>query len=166
MWGKSMEREGAPLATPRVKSTDLDEERSQGYVGALSPARIIAASVGKTMRFLGEIHSDEELYFDGEIEGSLEVSGRLTIGPNGKVKANVRAKELVVKGSIQGNVEAIDRIVITNGASIVGDVRTAGIVIDDGAFFKGGIDITRTEIRPESASSTPPIAVRSQGTGA
>ncbi len=73
----------------------------------------------------------------------------LTIGPNGKIKANVKAKELVVKGSIQGAVEAADRISIMNGASIVGDVKTAGIVIEDGAYFKGGIDI----LRPENAKA-------------
>jgi cytoskeletal protein CcmA (bactofilin family) len=104
------------------------------------------------MRLQGEIYSGEELYLDGEVEGSLEVSQRLTIGPNGKIKANVKAKELVVKGKIQGNVESAGRIVIMNGASIVGDVKTAGIVIEDGAFFKGGIDILRTEVKQPEAS--------------
>jgi cytoskeletal protein CcmA (bactofilin family) len=160
MWGKSTDREGTALATPREKSNHLEEERF--HAGALSPTPRMAASVGKTMRFLGEIHSDEELYFDGEVEGTLEVSDRLTIGPNGKVKANVKAKDLVVKGWIQGNVEAADRIVIMNGASIVGDVKTAGIVIEDGAFFKGGIDI----LRPEAAPAALEVAAKSQGAGA
>jgi cytoskeletal protein CcmA (bactofilin family) len=160
MWGKTMEREGTPLATPLPKSNHLDEERSQGQTPRM------AASVGKTMRVLGDMHSDEELYFDGEVEGTLEVSHRLTIGPNGKVKATVKAKELVVRGSIQGNVEAAGRIVIMNGASIIGDVKTAGIVIEDGAFFKGGIDILRPEVKPEPDSSTLPTAVKSQGAGA
>lgn len=107
------------------------------------------------MRVHGEMYSEEELYMDGEFEGTLEVRQRLTIGPNGKIKANVKAKELEVRGWIQGNVEAADRIVIMNGASIVGDVKTAGIVIEDGAFFKGGIDILRPEAKhPEMASST------------
>jgi cytoskeletal protein CcmA (bactofilin family) len=165
MWGKTMERESTPLATQRTKSSHLDEERLQGgQAASLSQTPRTGASVGKTMRFLGEIHSDEELYFDGEVEGILDVSHRLTIGPNGKVKATVKAKELVVRGSIQGNVEAAGRIVIMNGASIIGDVKTAGIVIEDGAFFKGGIDILRTE--PETAPSTLPTAVKSQGAGA
>jgi cytoskeletal protein CcmA (bactofilin family) len=162
MWGKTMEREGTPLA----KSNHLDEERLREQGAPLSQTPRTAASVGKTMRFLGEVYSDEELYFDGEVEGVLEVSHRLTIGPNGRVKATVKAKELVVRGSIEGNVEAAGRIVIMNGASIIGDVKTAGIVIEDGAFFKGGIDILRPEIKPEPASSTPPAAVKSQGAGA
>jgi cytoskeletal protein CcmA (bactofilin family) len=105
------------------------------------------------MRVRGEIYCDEELYLDGEVEGTLEVRDRLTIGPNGKVKANVKAKELVVGGSIQGDVEAADRVSIMKGASIVGDVKTAGIVIEDGAYFKGGIDILRPE-KPAIASNT------------
>jgi cytoskeletal protein CcmA (bactofilin family) len=166
MWGKTMEREGMPLATPRAKSSHFDEERLQEQGAPLSQTPRSATSMGKTMRFLGEMYSDEELYLDGEIEGTLEVDNRLTIGPNGKVKANVKAKELVVRGSIQGNVEAAGRIVIMGGASIIGDVKTAGIVIEDGAFFKGGIDILRPEIKPEPVSSTPPAAVKSQGVGA
>jgi len=111
--------------------------------------------MGKETKVKGDIYSEEDLYFDGNIEGSLEVRGVLTIGPNGKVKANVKAKELVVKGSIHGDVEASDRISIMNGATIVGDVKTAGIVIEDGAYFKGGIDI----LRPETAKKTEPISV-------
>lgn len=126
----------------------------------------MSASVGKTMRLRGEMYSDEELYLDGEIEGTLEVRNRLTIGPNGKVKADVKANELVVKGWIQGNVEATGRIVIMNGASIVGDVKTAGIVIEDGAFFKGGIDILHSGIKePEAASGALSTPVRSHGAG-
>jgi len=106
------------------------------------------------MRLRGELYSDEELYLDGEVEGTVEVRHRLTVGPNGKVKASVKAKELVVSGSIHGNVEATDRISIMTGASIVGDVKTAGIVIEDGAYFKGGIDI----LRPEAPKKPEPVA--------
>ena len=168
MWGKTMERESAPtLGAPR--GTNPLDERSLGQGAPVSPPSKAAATVGKTMKFRGDMFSNEELYLDGELEGTLEVRHRLTIGPNGKIKANVKAKELVVRGSIQGNVEAIDRIVIMNGASIVGDVKTAGIVIEDGAFFKGGIDITRPEVKqpPEAKQqefAAPPMA-RSQSAG-
>jgi len=118
----------------------------------MTPQRVTAC-IGKTTRLQGEIYSEEELYLDGEVEGSVEVRHLLTIGPNGTVKANVKARELVVSGSIHGNVEASDRISIMKGASIVGDVKTAGIVIEDGAYFKGGIDILRPEAKkPELAA--------------
>jgi cytoskeletal protein CcmA (bactofilin family) len=105
------------------------------------------------MRIVGEISSDEELYVDGEMEGSLELRNRLTIGPTGKVKANIKAQEVIVFGSVRGNVEAENRISLRAGATIVGDIKTAGIVIEDGAYFKGGIDISKTE--PGKPNNTP-----------
>jgi len=148
MWGKTTDREST-LDTPRAASSQL-AERTSGF----EPPKT-ATSVGKTMRLQGEMYSDEEMYVDGELEGTLEVTHRLTIGPNGKVKANVKAKELVVKGWIQGNVEAADRIIIMNGASIIGDVKTSGIVIEDGAYFKGGIDILNPDVKKPEAFSSP-----------
>jgi cytoskeletal protein CcmA (bactofilin family) len=157
MWGKTNESSFKPLTmTPAATGPNhppaperVPPERVQAPPPP--PARA-AATIGKSTRIRGEVFSEEELYFDGEIDGSIEVRNLLIIGPNGKVKANVKAKELVVRGSIQGGVEAVDRISIMNGASIVGDVKTAGIVIEDGAYFKGGIDILRPEAaRPESA---------------
>jgi cytoskeletal protein CcmA (bactofilin family) len=156
MWGKTLERDGRPVLTPEATSNPI-QERTAAHAAPIAPPAKSAATVGKSMRVRGEIYSEEELYMDGEIDGSLEVRNRLTVGPNGKVKANVKAKELVVRGSIQGNVEAEDRIAIMNGASIVGDVKTAGIVIEDGAYFKGGIDILRPDVKklePPNKAST------------
>ena len=158
MWGKAMERESSPLATRQPTSSQM-QERPPVPAPPISPTPKIASAVGRSMRFKGEMYSEEEVYLDGEVEGTIEVRDRLTIGPNGKVRADVKAKELVVRGSIQGNIEAADRIAILSGASLVGDVKTAGIVIEDGAYFKGGIDILRPEAKqqetPSSTSSTP-----------
>jgi cytoskeletal protein CcmA (bactofilin family) len=163
MWGKTTERDGAVLDAPRIQGT---QERTQATVSP-APQTSKTTAIGKTMRLRGEMSSDEELYLDGDIEGTLEVRNRLTIGPNGKVKANVKARELVVRGSIQGNVEASERIFIMTGASIVGDVKTAGIVIEDGAYFKGGIDILAPEVKKtEAAASTavvPEVGARAVG---
>ena len=107
------------------------------------------------MTVKGEVHSREELYVDGEIQGSIELQHRLTIGPNGKVNANVKAREVVVHGVIQGNVQAVEKIILREKASLVGDIKTAGIVIEDGAYFKGSIDITRVEASPKVAGPKP-----------
>lgn len=96
----------------------------------------------------GEILSREELYVDGEVEGTVESQSKLTIGPQGKVKANVKAREVVVQGTIRGNVHAIERLTLRKEANLVGDIRTAGIVIDDGAYFKGSIDIVKPQEAP------------------
>ena len=94
----------------------------------------------------GQIFSREDLTIDGEIDGSVELhEHRLTVGPNGKLQAGVKAREVVVLGTIHGNVEASDKIDIRKDAKLVGDIKTARIVIEDGAYFKGSIDIARPE---------------------
>jgi cytoskeletal protein CcmA (bactofilin family) len=110
------------------------------------------ASIGKAVKINGQIFSKEDLYIDGDVEGTVELhENRLTIGPNGRVQASVRAREVVVLGAIQGNVEASDRIDIRKEAKLVGDIKTARIVIEDGAYFKGSIDIVRQE--PQKAAA-------------
>lgn len=99
--------------------------------------------VGETIRIQGTLTSNEEIVVNGEISGQLELNHRLTIGAKGKVEADVKAKEVIIAGSVKGNVDAAERITLRAGANLVGDVKTAGIVIEDGAYFKGGIDITR-----------------------
>jgi len=95
------------------------------------------------MKIIGEVTSDEELYLDGDLDGKLNLRNRLTVGPNSKVNANIKAQEIIVFGTIKGNVESESRVSLRTGASIVGDIKTAGIVIEDGAYFKGGIDISK-----------------------
>lgn len=101
------------------------------------------------MRIKGSVFSNEALNLNGELEGSLELRSSLSIGPNGKVTADIKATEIIVAGTVKGNMEASERIILRKGAHLVGDVKTAGIVIEDGAFFKGGIDIAQ----PKSGSA-------------
>jgi cytoskeletal protein CcmA (bactofilin family) len=115
-------------------------------------------TLGATMTVKGEIYSREELYIDGEIQGAIELQHRLTVGPNGKVRANVKAKEVVVHGSIHGDVQSAEKIIIREKGSLVGDITTAGIVIEDGAYFKGSIDIVRAESQKASSEPVPVLA--------
>jgi cytoskeletal protein CcmA (bactofilin family) len=113
-----------------------------------------SATIGKAVKIAGQIYSREDLYVDGDVEGTIELMDhKLTIGPNGKVHAGIKAREVVALGSIQGNVEASERIDIRKDAKLVGDIKTARIVIEDGAYFKGSIDIVKTE--PKVAPSQP-----------
>ena len=115
-----------------------------------------AATIGKAVKVNGQIVSQEDLYVDGDVEGTVElVQHKLTIGPNGKVHAAVKAREVVVLGSIQGNVEASDKIEIRKDAKLVGDIKTARIIIEDGAYFKGSIDIVKPEPKPAAAAPAP-----------
>jgi cytoskeletal protein CcmA (bactofilin family) len=118
-----------------------------------------AATIGKAVKIAGNIYSREDLYVDGELEGTVEaMEHKLTIGPNGNVKATVKAREVVVLGSIHGNVEATDKIEIRKDAKLTGDIRTARIIIEDGAYFKGSIDIVKPEPKGSSKPAQPAAA--------
>jgi len=131
-----------------------------------SPASGGSATIGKAVKIVGQIYSKEDLYVDGDVEGNLEaMEHKLTIGPNGTVHAGVKAREVAVLGNIQGNVEATDKIEIRKDAKLVGDIRTARIIIEDGAYFKGSIDIAKPEpvkSAPKPQVSSPPAQQHQQ----
>ena len=124
------------------------------------------ATIGKSLVIKGEVTGSESLYIDGRVEGSINLSGnRVTVGRNGIVAANINAREIVVLGKVRGNLTASDRVDIRSDGSLTGDVVAARISIEDGAFFKGGIDIRKAGSKPEetksSAASAPePVAAR------
>jgi cytoskeletal protein CcmA (bactofilin family) len=102
------------------------------------------ATIGKSLVIKGEVSGSESLYIDGRVEGSINLSGnRVTVGRNGVVAANINAREIVVLGKVRGNLTASDRVDIRSDGSLTGDVVAARISIEDGAFFKGGIDIRK-----------------------
>jgi cytoskeletal protein CcmA (bactofilin family) len=113
------------------------------------------ATIGKSLVIKGEVSGSESLYIDGKIEGAINLPGnRVTIGRNGQVAANIMAREVVVLGKVRGNVHASDRIDIRSEGSLTGDVIAARISIEDGAFFKGGIDIRKAG-DPKAATPAP-----------
>ncbi len=102
------------------------------------------ATIGKSLVIKGEVTGSESLYIDGRVEGSINLPGnRVTVGRNGVVNANITAREIVVTGKVRGNLSASDRVDIRNEGSLTGDVVAQRISIEDGAFFKGGIDIRK-----------------------
>jgi cytoskeletal protein CcmA (bactofilin family) len=116
------------------------------------------ATISKGLFIKGDITGSESLYIDGKVEGSVNLPGnRVTIGRNGQVAANIVAREIVVLGKIRGNVSASDRVDIRAEGSLNGDVAAARISIEDGAFFKGGIDIKKPDTKPAAG----PAAVQS-----
>jgi len=114
------------------------------------------AVISKGLIISGEITGSESLFIDGKIEGSINLPGnRVTVGRNGKVAASINAREIVVMGRVRGNVSATDRVDVRAEGALTGDVAAARISIEDGAFFKGGIDIRKLEHK----SAAPGIAV-------
>ena len=111
--------------------------------GTLPPPDSIS-HLGASLHFKGEISGDEDLRVDGSLEGSIRLEGRnLTIGASAKLTADIVAREVVVYGSIKGSLHARDRIEIKKEGSVAGDITTARILIEDGAYFKGSIEIDR-----------------------
>lgn len=97
----------------------------------------------------GSIHSEEDVFLNGEVEGDLDIENcRLTVGPDGKVAANARAREVDISGTFTGNVESVEKTCIRATGRLIGDVKTRGIVIEEGALFKGKVEIVS---RPEQA---------------
>jgi cytoskeletal protein CcmA (bactofilin family) len=102
------------------------------------------ATLGKSLVIKGEVTGSESLYIDGRVEGSINLPGnRVTVGRNGVVSANISAREVVVLGKVRGNMTASDRVDIRGEGSLTGDVVAQRISIEDGAYFKGGIDIRK-----------------------
>ena len=92
------------------------------------------------------------------MEGTIEmVEHRLTIAASGDVKANIIAREIEVLGSVEGRIEAVDKVYIRKGARFIGDVHSAGIVIEDGGFIKGNIDLSRQPAEVSSFSKPEPV---------
>ncbi len=103
------------------------------------------ARLGASLHVKGEISGNEDLHIDGSVEGLVQLEDRkLTVGASAKLTADVVAREVVVYGSVKGNLRARDRIEIKKDGSVVGDLTTARIMIEDGAYFKGSIEIDRT----------------------
>ena len=102
------------------------------------------ARLGASLHVKGEITGNEDLAIDGSVEGLIQLEDRkLTIGASAKVTADVIAREVVVYGNVKGNLRARDRIEIKKDGSVVGDLTTARIMIEDGAYFKGSIEIDK-----------------------
>jgi cytoskeletal protein CcmA (bactofilin family) len=110
------------------------------------------ATLGKGLFIKGEITGTESLFIDGKIEGSITLPGnRVTVGRNGQVASTITAREIVILGKVRGNIAASDRVDIRAEGALTGDVTAARISIEDGAFFKGGIDIRKTDGKPAAA---------------
>ena len=126
------------------------------------------ATIGKAVKVIGQIFPQEDLYVDGDVEGTIESQdNKVTVGPNGRVQAGIKAREVVILGQVKGNVEAADKVDIRKDARLEGDIVSARISIEDGALFKGSIDIRKPESKPGTPPviTSPPLAASQAATG-
>ncbi len=117
----------------------------------------VAAHIGKSVMIRGELSGSEDLYLDGEVEGTIGLNQHsLVIGPNARIRANISARELIVHGRVEGNITGAERVELKKSCTLNGDISTQRIAIEDGAFFKGSIDLQRdakTEVRKTAAAA-------------
>lgn len=172
MWKRKEDDYPTPNAQPGTAGSTVNPagsapSRPQEPSGSLRSGDV--ATIGKSVVVKGELSGSEDLVVDGEVEGSISLRGQsLTVGPNGRVRANIEARNVILHGRVDGDVHATERVELRKTASLSGDITTTRIAIEDGAFFKGTIDIQkaepagRIEPRPQAAAAvaapTPPSA--------
>ncbi len=151
--GRPAEPERPSTTTTTAPSANLSASEPAAVPRPVTTTTSDQATIGKSLVIKGEVTGSESLYIDGRVEGSINLSGnRVTIGRNGVVSANINAREIVVLGKVRGNLTASDRVDIRSDGSLTGDVVAARISIEDGAFFKGGIDIRKAGTKPEEVT--------------
>ena len=152
MWNKQTTTE--PQSQP--SNPEVDNPRMT------VPSALSSARIGASLTIKGSVTGEEDLQIDGKVEGPVTIRGRLTVGCSGQLSAGVVARELAVYGKVSGNVDARDRVEIKRDGAVIGDIQTARISIEDGAIFKGRIEIGR----PVANQATKPAAAPAMRVGA
>jgi len=145
MWSEK-KANASRAVTPELKTLETDKKSPDTMrpVGSTTDRRS-TPWLGPSLRVKGDITGTEDLLIDGSIEGAIQLKERkLTVGTGAKLQADIDARDVVVYGCVQGNVHATGRIEIKKGGSVIGDLRAAQFTIEDGADFKGSIEIDRS----------------------
>ncbi len=113
-----------------------------------------SARIGKTVVIRGELKGSEDLIIDGHVEGTITLAeGRLTIGPDANVAADLTAKDVLIQGHVKGNISATGRVELRAGSLVEGDVRALRLAVEDNAVFRGKVDLTQGARVPESGGA-------------
>jgi cytoskeletal protein CcmA (bactofilin family) len=142
----------------------LDTQSTDATRPGDATADSVTGWLGSSLHVKGDITGTEDLLIDGCVEGLVELDERkLTVGPTAKVTADINARDLVVYGFVKGNVHAKGRIEIKKDGSVIGNLTTAQIMIEDGADFKGSIEIDRGEAKVAEKSVSSRAAAAGAG---
>src|SRR6267143_6535274 len=144
-------------ATPANSATSSSTATSSSpaTVGALPTSPRAAACISQGIKIKGEVTGSEDLFVDGIVDGKLNLSnGSLTIGPNGQVKADVHAREVIVRGKIEGKVTGRDKVQLWSTGQITGEVQTDRLAIEDGALLSGKVEAGRQPAKPSETKAT------------
>jgi len=149
MWKKE---DGKPQAVPEISTAPVGA--SSTPVPISSPIRETpkevpvsskaGACISQGIKIKGEVTGSEDLFVDGQVDGKLNLTnGSLTIGPNGRVKADVSAREVIVRGTVEGKVSGRDKVLLGSTGQVTGEVQTDRLAIEDGAMLRGRVEAGR-----------------------
>jgi cytoskeletal protein CcmA (bactofilin family) len=141
-----------PAATESIRTTSAPSEPLRGMEKT-------TVNIGKSVVIKGELNGSEDLTIEGQVDGKIELRQNvLTIGPNGRIKAQVFAKSVVILGEVTGNVTATEKVDIRDNGSVDGDIAAPRVAIAEGAHFRGSIDMQKTGAKPaEHKAETKPV---------
>jgi cytoskeletal protein CcmA (bactofilin family) len=156
--------------TPGVASNPPSTNSSSNRDAFSSPAPVssnAAACISQGIRIKGEVTGSEDLFVDGQVDGKLSLTnGSLTIGPNGQVKADVTAREVIVRGKVEGKVSGRDKVALWSTGEVNGEVQTDRLAIEDGAMLRGKVEAGRHPGKSEAQVATAASASASAAKGA
>jgi cytoskeletal protein CcmA (bactofilin family) len=155
---------GQPPAAEAARTPSAPSEPQRGMEKT-------TVNIGKSVVIKGELSGSEDLTIEGQVDGKIELRQNvLTIGPNGKIKAQVFAKSVIILGEVTGNVTASEKVDIRDNGSVDGDIAAPRVAIAEGAHFRGSIDMQRTgsgaSKQAEKAESKPTPAAQPAASGA
>src|SRR6267143_5306880 len=155
-WQTNQPPKPAPASSEGTTKMNKDVMRPAG-----ATAERVMARLGLSLHLKGEISGNEDLHIDGTVEGAVQLGeGKLTVGATANVTADIIAREVVVCGKVKGNVQAKGKIEIKKDGSMIGDLTTAQIIIEDGAYFKGSIEIDRSADKEADNNVSPGTTFR------
>ena len=151
MWNKQTQTEDPSHTQP--SKPEMENSRLP------MPSPVSSARIGASLTIKGSVTGEEDLQIDGKVDGPVSIRGRLTVGASGQLTTGVKARELAVYGKVSGNVDARDRVDIKRDGTVIGDIQTARITIEDGAIFKGCIEIGRPVANQTKAETSATLGV-------
>jgi cytoskeletal protein CcmA (bactofilin family) len=144
-----------PIVAPTVKPFEENTMAETVKPAGNTPSDTGRTQWGRSLVVKGDVSGNEDLTIFGQFEGTINLQGHcLTIGTEGKVKAEIQAARVVIHGSVHGNITVKERVEIYKTGHVVGDLMAPGISIEDGAYFKGKIEILRDDVREPEPYST------------
>jgi cytoskeletal protein CcmA (bactofilin family) len=153
-WTQKEENMPAPMHSPKppVRVIPSEEPLQAAVLGlqSVESSDPNATRIGKSVVIKGDISGGGSIYLDGEFEGNVELNGSLTVGPAGRVRANLQASSIVVQGRVEGDLYGLERTELKKSATVVGDIYTPRIAIEDGTSLEGSVHVHKDIPRPQT----------------